>query len=139
MAILRVYIPLRKSMKGFIAIGLMLVFASQLVKPYIPYIDYYINQDYIAENLCENKEKPALKCHGQCHLKKEVKKAAEKEDETPVAPSNQSKKENQSVQHFCQNNTTLVFNPEHISYSFDYLETTSDFVLKIIIPPPKSA
>lgn len=37
-------------------------------------VDFNINQDYIAEVLCINKDKPEMKCNGKCHLKKELKK-----------------------------------------------------------------
>ena len=33
---------------------------------------YQINKDYIAKNLCENKDKPQLKCCGKCYLKKKL-------------------------------------------------------------------
>jgi hypothetical protein len=48
-----------------------------MLRPIAPIIEYAINQDYIAEFLCINKDKPELKCNGKCHLKKEIKKAQE--------------------------------------------------------------
>ena len=44
----------------------------------LPYAEYAINYHYIAEQLCENKDKPALQCHGKCHLKKQVAKTITK-------------------------------------------------------------
>lgn len=38
---------------------------------------YQINKDYIAKNLCENKNKPQMKCCGKCYLKKQLKKLDE--------------------------------------------------------------
>jgi len=46
-----------------------------------------VNKEYIVENLCENKDKPELKCQGTCHLKKELIKNEERktdETKTPV-------------------------------------------------------
>jgi hypothetical protein len=40
---------------------------------------YQLNQDYIAEVLCINKEKPLSTCHGQCFLKQKLNLAEEKE------------------------------------------------------------
>ncbi|MEY3956556.1 MAG: hypothetical protein RLZ73_1011 [Bacteroidota bacterium] len=40
---------------------------------------YRINRDYIAENLCVNRDKPMLNCNGQCYLAKKLKAAEEKE------------------------------------------------------------
>jgi hypothetical protein len=33
-----------------------------------------MNQTYIANNLCENRDKPKMHCNGKCHLKKELEK-----------------------------------------------------------------
>lgn len=39
-------------------------------------ISYYsLNISYIIRELCENKEKPELKCNGKCFLKKQVGQA----------------------------------------------------------------
>jgi hypothetical protein len=46
----------------------------------IIWADFKLNQDDIAKNLCENKNRPKLKCKGNCQLMKALKKqeAAEK-------------------------------------------------------------
>jgi len=36
---------------------------------------YECNKQYIAANLCENRDKPQLKCCGKCYLNKQLKKA----------------------------------------------------------------
>ena len=41
--------------------------------------DFYLNRDAIAQKLCENKDKPQLKCKGNCALKKELEKENKKE------------------------------------------------------------
>lgn len=40
-------------------------------------IQFVLNKEYIAANLCENKDKPAMHCSGKCHLKKQLNKANE--------------------------------------------------------------
>ncbi|MEO8516300.1 MAG: hypothetical protein ABI426_06130 [Flavobacterium sp.] len=50
-----------------------------LFKPVFPVIEYVINYDYISKVLCVNKDKPAMKCNGKCHLMKELAKASEGE------------------------------------------------------------
>ncbi len=40
-------------------------------------IEYALNKDYIAANLCENKDKPAMKCFGTCQLEKQLAKNTE--------------------------------------------------------------
>ncbi len=69
---------------------IVVIFAlALLLKPLIPFVDYMVNYDYISKVLCVNKEKPALKCNGKCHLMKELAKASE--DEKPL---NSDKKSN---------------------------------------------
>ncbi|MFZ1704760.1 MAG: hypothetical protein WAT79_10475 [Saprospiraceae bacterium] len=38
------------------------------------------NQEFIAQNLCINKEKPILKCKGKCHLMKMMEDTEPNED-----------------------------------------------------------
>ena len=45
-----------------------------MVRPLHPLMEYYANYDYIANVLCENKDKPALSCNGKCYLVKQAKK-----------------------------------------------------------------
>ncbi|UUC46001.1 hypothetical protein [Flavobacterium cerinum] len=48
-----------------------------LLKPVIPVLEYIVFYDYIKNELCENKDKPKLKCNGKCHLAKEMAKASD--------------------------------------------------------------
>jgi hypothetical protein len=43
---------------------------------------YRVNQDYIAKNLCVNRDKPKMNCNGQCYLAKQLKAQEEKESKT---------------------------------------------------------
>lgn len=43
-----------------------------LVGPVLPVLDYLINYDYIANELCINRNKPVLACNGKCYLEKKV-------------------------------------------------------------------
>ncbi|PHQ56811.1 MAG: hypothetical protein COC16_02345 [Lutibacter sp.] len=46
-----------------------------MVRPLIPIIEYHANYDYIANVLCENRDRPFLECNGKCYLEKQLKKA----------------------------------------------------------------
>ncbi len=48
------------------------------------YVTFKINQNYIIEVLCINRDKPEMKCHGQCQLTKRIKEEEKKEREKPV-------------------------------------------------------
>ena len=45
-----------------------------MFRPMVPIIDYLVNYDYIAEQLCENRNKPILACNGICYVSKEIEK-----------------------------------------------------------------
>jgi hypothetical protein len=51
-----------------------------LGRPILPYIEYAVFKDYIAKNLCVNRDKPKSCCQGKCHLKKQIEKNAETSD-----------------------------------------------------------
>ncbi len=54
---------------------------SVLVSP-ISYLKFKLNQDYIAQTLCINKSKPALKCNGHCYYAKKMEKQVQKAAKT---------------------------------------------------------
>ena len=46
-----------------------------LAKPLLQFgweVWYYVNQEYVAEELCENQDRPELDCNGQCYLMKQL-------------------------------------------------------------------
>jgi len=80
-------------LKSFIAILIASVFLFQSASKLLIMADYEMNKEYIAKNLCENKEKPKSTCNGKCHLAKELKKQDKKENQT--SNSQKEKYENQ--------------------------------------------
>lgn len=55
-----------------------MIFASLFTQCFLQLgiVTYYeLNKNYIAHNLCENRDKPQLKCCGKCYLHKQLKKA----------------------------------------------------------------
>ncbi|GAA3634276.1 hypothetical protein [Flavivirga jejuensis] len=59
------------------ALFFVLLYTVAMLRPIQPYVEYLLNQDYIAEFLCINKDKPELQCHGKCYLVKEIEKQQE--------------------------------------------------------------
>lgn len=76
------------------AILLLIAVLLYLLKPVMPFVEYSIFKDYIAQNLCINREKPRSCCEGKCYLKKQVEKNAE--DEAPSTASHKDKKNSRS-------------------------------------------
>lgn len=59
--------------------GIFIIVVLLLVKPVLPVLEYVLNYNYIAAELCENRAKPEMKCNGKCHLMKQLAKASEGE------------------------------------------------------------
>lgn len=59
-----------------------------LILPALPVIHYLINKDYIAKNLCVNKDKPRSCCKGKCHMVKQLQKTNQNSDKEPKNSSN---------------------------------------------------
>ena len=61
-----------------------------LIQPVLPFIEYFVNYDFIAQELCENKNKPVLSCNGKCYLEDQVKEnntSLEHHQQIPEMPS----------------------------------------------------
>lgn len=70
---------MKKVVSSVIAFGILLQAASLLAI----FIGFSLNQKYISQNLCENRYKPKMHCHGHCHLMKQLKKQQNDEKEAP--------------------------------------------------------
>ncbi|MBX2844390.1 MAG: hypothetical protein KTR26_21690 [Flammeovirgaceae bacterium] len=42
---------------------------------------FYLGEEYIASNYCENIESPQLQCHGKCVLEKSIKSASQQKNQ----------------------------------------------------------
>jgi hypothetical protein len=72
---------MKKMLLYFLTISLLL----QASWVYVVIGAFYVNKDYFAKYLCENRDKPQLHCNGNCVLMKKIKKAQEKEKQNPTA------------------------------------------------------
>jgi hypothetical protein len=56
---------------------------GQTFSRYIVFLGYQLNKEYIAKNLCENRNRPEMKCDGKCYLCKRLKKENKKDQDNP--------------------------------------------------------
>jgi len=100
------------------------------------YLGFQLNREYIAANLCINRDKPITVCGGRCYLVKNLKKAHD------------SPKSNEAPAHRKQVTETLYYSPlfsfacqntesEKQSY-FVYIDTFQSTLLYDIFHPPKA-
>jgi len=61
------------------AILLLLAFAASSFSKAVIVVNFYANQDYIAKNLCENRDKPMMRCCGRCQLRKRLNREADQD------------------------------------------------------------
>lgn len=119
-------------MKIFATIFLTLTVFVQTFSTFIIRADFFLNQAYIAKNLCINRDKPMMHCNGKCYLSKKLKDQ-EKQDQSPV-----SKTERFDVQPFFIPRLftfkTPVVNPEP-QYFIKDENTVSSFPRFIFHPP----
>lgn len=54
------------------------------------FVNFQLNQDYIAAKLCENRFSPELKCAGKCYLKKQFTVQTQQGDENSMLNIQQS-------------------------------------------------
>lgn len=73
-------------MRARFAIGFVFLYLIALCRPVAPLIEYYANRDFFATVLCINKNKPELKCNGQCILMQKLKKAVQEESSSAPVP-----------------------------------------------------
>ena len=52
-----------------------MIFCFSEMRFSLPFLDYFVNYDYISKVLCINKDKPALNCKGKCYLMRQLKEA----------------------------------------------------------------
>ncbi|RFS26739.1 hypothetical protein DVR12_02845 [Chitinophaga silvatica] len=106
---------------------LIAVWFCQLSGRYLVMLNFYLNQDYIAQNLCENRDKPQMHCNGKCHLAKKLNEEDKKDRENPERKM-ENKNElfnapvfaiiNLSINNY--SNTEIDFNsPRSIGYPID--------------------
>ncbi|AEV31525.1 hypothetical protein [Owenweeksia hongkongensis] len=73
-------------LRGFIAFILCAVLAFPWVSKVAITADFVIHQDYIAKNLCENRDKPEMECGGKCVLMQKLKLTENEQDEPQQLP-----------------------------------------------------
>ncbi len=77
-------------LKHFVSILLLSAFLYQTGSKLVVLINFKINQDFIAKNLCVKKEIEDNDCEGNCCLKESLEKVEKTENPTPNIPKEKS-------------------------------------------------
>jgi hypothetical protein len=99
---------------------------------------YQLNKEYIATVLCENKDKPEMKCCGKCYLNKQLKKT-EDNSSSKQAPVKTEKVEFSPFipVAFIAPSITAIF-ADGLVHHEHYNNTHSDSPLASIFHPPSA-
>ena len=76
-------------MKSFLSTILLIAFLTFQLSEAVIFISFKINQDFIAKNLCVEKDVENSNCKGCCQLKKKLEDQKEKKEQLP--PTQNSK------------------------------------------------
>lgn len=76
-------------MKKVASIGLILMMSLQCFYQLGVITYFQLNQNFIAEVLCINKDRPAMKCHGQCFLKEKLNMGDDTQSDKETVPQTQ--------------------------------------------------
>lgn len=123
-------------MKRFVSIFLLIITLLQVCGKLTVYTCYELNKAYIAKNLCENRNKPQMKCNGKCHLAKELKSEEKREQ----APTN-ALKDNLEILLFSERHEDVLKTPVcrfAIAHSTVYLERLYSTLLFSVYHPPQA-
>lgn len=121
-------------MKSYV---ILFVALTMLVKPLWPVVEYIANYDYIANVLCENKDKPELKCDGKCYLSQMLAKESKQSEENPFGDKRimEISQILNVISTFNMNSDNLWF--YNVKTSIDFLQSLKSclFIFKIVQPP----
>lgn len=100
---------------------------------------YYVNIDYVAEELCENQEEPELECNGKCYLAKQLAKAeSENTPEQPDKPVNPFLQKEQAMC-YCWFPPTPVIELEELQRGLvPYTSHIKNRSLEAVFHPPQA-
>lgn len=125
-------------MKRVVSIGLIFILMFSNIQKFWIVVDFCINQDYISEVFCINKDKPMLNCDGKCFLAQKLKEQEQKEKKE--FPS--SLKEKNDLVYFYSTEGAVQVDNKYDSLDFSWGQIVSFYSPKYldqIFKPPKAA
>lgn len=119
----------------FYSLFFLLILTGYILRPVLPIVEYALNKDYIAKNLCVNRDKPKSCCQGKCHLKKELAKSDTSED---AQEKNSSKKSHRHIDEFIKSPVkTSGISENELHYPARSEISVHQRSLPVIFVPPK--
>lgn len=114
----------------------LIVLLIYVNKPLLPLLEYYLFKDYIAKNLCVEREVENNSCKGCCHLEKQLEAVTESEKSSSEKPTSKKISVDQKEIALQFNNTVLIPNIT-IPYSYYHSQQIENITLLNVFVPPK--
>jgi hypothetical protein len=121
-------------MKYPVTIALILLIASQTFSKWCLILEYQVNRDFIAKNLCVNRSTPLSCCKGKCYLHKKMAN----DESSQQAPGKGAQRDEPVLQVHHQENLLLqpLFTIPSITHSTRHLTGSSqEYILSFFTPP----
>ena len=121
-------------LKRIIAICLLVALISSNFSRFFIYAGFELNQKYIAENLCINKNKPWMHCNGKCFFMRKIKEAQDNEKKQDKADQQNHYQEALAV---AQPVSTIAFATRSLKTTYPNAATpeTIQRAYSILLPP----
>lgn len=110
------------------------LYVIAVFQPLFPYVEYALNRQFIARQLCENRARPELNCAGRCYLNKQLAKT---EAPRPPAPLPQKQHREWDALHLNVSETALAhFAVLHLlPHYVNFEKPSTSFTAEIFHPP----
>ncbi|MDR0543567.1 MAG: hypothetical protein LBH19_15340 [Dysgonamonadaceae bacterium] len=121
----------------FSAAILLAIMVLNICKYQMPYIEYSLFKNYIAENVCVKKNEPNNCCKGKCYLEKQIQAVSETENDLNIPVEKKQISSDTSdyirINAFfqAQNPAVTIPLPRWIVSGF------TNIILDIPVPPPQ--
>lgn len=125
-------------MNRIVGIWLLFLILSVAFRNLFPVAHFLLNQQYIAENLCVNLDKPQLTCSGKCVLTLELAESTAEETPSDQLPLQRLLEQWETLYVFSSKNLWQnVDNAEPVRQSFaaGHHYYASDYLTQIFHPP----
>jgi hypothetical protein len=121
-------------LRSILAITIVAAIFTQTISKVIIIINFQLNQEYIAKNLCEQKEKEDNCCQGSCHLKKKLAEEDKKTESTSNAGKIKFEKNE-----YCGSRVNLgLYNSENDRIPLQHLSQLLTGVPSKLLRPPRN-
>lgn len=132
-SILKFLIKFGAELKYFLSIILVCSFLLQNVSKLVIVINYQVNKEFIAKNLCVNRDKPKSCCEGKCELKKQL----DEEDKKENIPTSTFKDKFEKQNYYSPNLNVFAYQISEATPNFKYLSRkTNSYLQQVFHPPP---